>query len=261
MNFLRKSTDGFSIGNILLDFSGGIANYGQMVVQSIDQGLSSPHLCCWYFLSFDYIFLHSLILNPIFPDSWVNFYGNIGKVLLSLVWEALLRNILLLSYVNNCFLFFFSVYFACCCDSSTDYWFWFYFLIIILILEFTTLFFGRENELFYLRVMAYYSNWVVEALLRIQFCILHRSRMEFVPGKLCLFIWLARHCCLMLLWHCFLCNTQLQVSVFFDIIFIIQHYVLYRGKKSSKLEITTEQEDQIREHLVRHSDQSSPENV
>ncbi|XP_028207810.1 cystinosin homolog [Glycine soja] len=105
MNFLRKSTDGFSIGNILLDFSGGIANYGQMVVQSTDQ------------------------------DSWVNFYGNIAKVLLSLV------------------------------------------------------------------------------------------------------------------------------SVFFDIIFIIQHYVLYRGKKSSKLEITTEQEDQIREHLVRNSDQSSPENV
>ncbi|RZB59882.1 Cystinosin-like [Glycine soja] len=119
MNFLRKSTDGFSIGNILLDFSGGIANYGQMVVQSTDQ------------------------------DSWVNFYGNIAKVLLSLEWEALLRNILLLSYV----------------------------------------------------------------------------------------------------------------SVFFDIIFIIQHYVLYRGKKSSKLEITTEQEDQIREHLVRNSDQSSPENV
>ncbi|KAL1352765.1 hypothetical protein HN51_016752 [Arachis hypogaea] len=54
-NFLRKSTDGFSIGNILLDFSGGVGNYLQMVVQSVDQ------------------------------DSWVNFYGNIGKVLLSLV--------------------------------------------------------------------------------------------------------------------------------------------------------------------------------
>ena len=39
MNFARKSTDGFSIGNILLDFSGGVANYGQMAVQSIDQGL------------------------------------------------------------------------------------------------------------------------------------------------------------------------------------------------------------------------------
>ncbi|XP_020238082.1 cystinosin homolog [Cajanus cajan] len=55
MNFLRKSTDGFSIGSILLDFSGGVLNYSQMAVQSIDQG------------------------------SWVNFYGNIGKVLISLV--------------------------------------------------------------------------------------------------------------------------------------------------------------------------------
>lgn len=55
MNFRRKSTVGFSIGNILLDFLGGVTNYGQMVVQSIDQ------------------------------HSWVNFYGNIGKTLLSLV--------------------------------------------------------------------------------------------------------------------------------------------------------------------------------
>ncbi|RZB46604.1 Cystinosin-like isoform E [Glycine soja] len=61
MNFLRKSTDGFSIGTILLDFSGGIFNYSQMVVQSIDQG------------------------------SWVNFYGNIGKVLISL-WSYLIYN-------------------------------------------------------------------------------------------------------------------------------------------------------------------------
>ncbi|BAU01585.1 hypothetical protein VIGAN_11085000 [Vigna angularis var. angularis] len=55
LNFLRKSTDGFSIGTVLLDFSGGVFNYSQMAVQSIDQG------------------------------SWVNFYGNIGKVLISLV--------------------------------------------------------------------------------------------------------------------------------------------------------------------------------
>ncbi|XP_060187397.1 cystinosin homolog isoform X2 [Lycium barbarum] len=55
MNFQRKSTIGFSIGNILLDLLGGVTNYGQMVVQSIDQ------------------------------NSWVNFYGNIGKTLLSLV--------------------------------------------------------------------------------------------------------------------------------------------------------------------------------
>ncbi|KAK7266854.1 hypothetical protein RIF29_19512 [Crotalaria pallida] len=55
MNFKRKSTCGFSIGNILLDFTGGMTNYSQMVTQSIDQ------------------------------NSWVNFSGNIGKVLLSLV--------------------------------------------------------------------------------------------------------------------------------------------------------------------------------
>ncbi|XP_028772435.1 cystinosin homolog [Neltuma alba] len=55
MNFLRKSTDGFSIGGVLLDFSGGVFNYSQMAVQSIDQG------------------------------SWMNFIGNVGKVLISLV--------------------------------------------------------------------------------------------------------------------------------------------------------------------------------
>ncbi|KAL8130709.1 hypothetical protein V2J09_019864 [Rumex salicifolius] len=55
MNFFRKSTEGFSIGNILLDLFGGVTNYGQMTVQSIDQ------------------------------DSWVNFYGNIGKTLLSMI--------------------------------------------------------------------------------------------------------------------------------------------------------------------------------
>ncbi|KAL9230640.1 hypothetical protein vseg_005967 [Gypsophila vaccaria] len=55
MNFYLKSTEGFSIGNILLDFLGGMTNYGQMAIQSIDQG------------------------------SWINFYGNLGKTLLSLV--------------------------------------------------------------------------------------------------------------------------------------------------------------------------------
>ncbi|XP_054791828.1 cystinosin homolog [Prosopis cineraria] len=55
MNYLRKSTEGFSIGYVLLDFSGGTLSYAQMIMQSIDQ------------------------------NSWVNLYGNIGKVLLSLV--------------------------------------------------------------------------------------------------------------------------------------------------------------------------------
>ncbi|XP_050382791.1 cystinosin homolog [Argentina anserina] len=55
MNFIRKSTDGLSIFFVLLDFLGGVGSYAQMAVQSIDQ------------------------------DSWVNFYGNIGKTLLSLI--------------------------------------------------------------------------------------------------------------------------------------------------------------------------------
>eukprot|EP01018_Ginkgo_biloba_P022486 Gb_12263 [translate_table: standard] len=62
MNFGRKSTEGWSIGNILLDLSGGLANFAQMGVQSIDQ------------------------------DSLENFYGNTGKLLLSLevvIFDAL----------------------------------------------------------------------------------------------------------------------------------------------------------------------------
>ncbi|KAH7282396.1 hypothetical protein KP509_35G028900 [Ceratopteris richardii] len=55
MNYQLKSTVGWSIGNILLDLSGGVANFLQMGVQSIDQG------------------------------STQNFSGNIGKLLLSLI--------------------------------------------------------------------------------------------------------------------------------------------------------------------------------
>ncbi|MCO5553275.1 hypothetical protein L7F22_006796 [Adiantum nelumboides] len=55
MNYQRKSTAGWSIGNILLDLSGGAGNFLQMGVQSIDQG------------------------------STQNFSGNVGKLLLSLI--------------------------------------------------------------------------------------------------------------------------------------------------------------------------------
>ncbi|XP_058773290.1 cystinosin homolog [Vicia villosa] len=55
MNFMLKSTVGFSIGNVFLDLSGGFTNTIQMATQSIDQ------------------------------KSWVNFSGNIGKVMLCTV--------------------------------------------------------------------------------------------------------------------------------------------------------------------------------
>ncbi|CAI9758549.1 unnamed protein product [Fraxinus pennsylvanica] len=54
-NFQRKSTIGFSIGYVLLDFVGSTTSFCQMTVESIDQ------------------------------RSWVNFYGNMGKIMLSLV--------------------------------------------------------------------------------------------------------------------------------------------------------------------------------
>ncbi|RHN50522.1 putative lysosomal cystine transporter [Medicago truncatula] len=54
-NFMRKSTEGWSIGLVLLDFFGGVANFLQMITQSIDQG------------------------------SWKNIYGNIGKVLVAVI--------------------------------------------------------------------------------------------------------------------------------------------------------------------------------
>lgn len=38
LNFTRKSTMGFSIHTVVLDFIGGVATLTQMSVQSIDQG-------------------------------------------------------------------------------------------------------------------------------------------------------------------------------------------------------------------------------
>ena len=62
MNLRRKSTDGFSIGNILFDLSGGVANYAQMTVQSIDQGVPSIPLPnrCWH-LKFMYSHLYDYL--------------------------------------------------------------------------------------------------------------------------------------------------------------------------------------------------------
>lgn len=57
MNFSRKSTVGWSIGNILLDLVGGVLNFGQMGVQSIDQSKSL------LFSSFFFARLYNLYLG------------------------------------------------------------------------------------------------------------------------------------------------------------------------------------------------------
>lgn len=84
MNFRRKSTVGFSIGNILLDLLGGVTNYAQMAVQSIDQRELSSFTTYWLFSLLNLYGMPNKLLLVI-SDSWVNFYGNIGKTLLSLV--------------------------------------------------------------------------------------------------------------------------------------------------------------------------------
>lgn len=45
MNFKRKTTEGFSMGYVLLDFSASVTNFAQLVLQSIDQGfITCPQL-------------------------------------------------------------------------------------------------------------------------------------------------------------------------------------------------------------------------
>lgn len=40
MNYKRKSTEGWSIGNVLLDFTGGVFSILQMIIQSYNNGKS-----------------------------------------------------------------------------------------------------------------------------------------------------------------------------------------------------------------------------
>ena len=39
MNYRRQSTDGWSIGNVLLDFTGGTLSILQMILQSYNNGI------------------------------------------------------------------------------------------------------------------------------------------------------------------------------------------------------------------------------
>lgn len=44
MNYRRQSTVGWSIGNVLLDFSGGTLSILQMIIESYNNGICSPLL-------------------------------------------------------------------------------------------------------------------------------------------------------------------------------------------------------------------------
>jgi len=49
---MRKSTEGWSIGLVLLDCFGGVANFMQMITQSIDQGAQLIQLPRFFLLFF-----------------------------------------------------------------------------------------------------------------------------------------------------------------------------------------------------------------
>ncbi|GLT33157.1 hypothetical protein SLA2020_077690 [Shorea laevis] len=65
-NFTRTSTEGFNMGSILLDFTGGLANYAQMAMQSIDQNSwVGKTLLSLVSVSFDILFmLQHYVLYP-----------------------------------------------------------------------------------------------------------------------------------------------------------------------------------------------------
>jgi len=56
-NYKRKSTEGFSISAILLDFTGGLLSLGQNIVDLVDHGKSIPFS--------SYINLDTPVLNPV----------------------------------------------------------------------------------------------------------------------------------------------------------------------------------------------------
>lgn len=79
MNYRRKSTVGWSIGNILLDFTGGMLSMLQMIIISHNYGKwiqkwSKEFILIWIYL----------------PDDWVSIFGDptkFGLGLFSVVFD------------------------------------------------------------------------------------------------------------------------------------------------------------------------------
>lgn len=61
-----------------------------------------------------------------------------------------------------------------------------------------------------------------------------------------------------LYWIWFLWNVHLQVSIFFDLLFIVQHYVLYPAKKTA---LSPDPDTVSQEPLLKSSDGPQKEQV
>ena len=78
LHFIRKSTEGWSIHSVFLDFTGGVQSFLQMGIDAFNNGclLSNLNLC--------FLFSCTLIEFP-FVDDWDGTYGNPGKLGLSII--------------------------------------------------------------------------------------------------------------------------------------------------------------------------------
>lgn len=65
MNYRRQSTEGWSIGNVLLDFTGGVLSILQMILQSYNNGNYSLYAILYFMLVSFVAFRAATNLNEI----------------------------------------------------------------------------------------------------------------------------------------------------------------------------------------------------
>lgn len=97
MNFRRKSTIGWSIGNVLLDFTGGMLSMLQMMLNAYNYGKlmilvqKRKKIFTQKHFGLNYNF-HSLICIRILVDDWVSIFGDptkFGLGLFSVMFDIL----------------------------------------------------------------------------------------------------------------------------------------------------------------------------
>lgn len=139
-----------------------------------------------------------LIQSIYISDSWVNFYGNIGKTLLSLVSN--------LSVVQYHFLLILAIFLPFWAHNHQYAFYW------------RTVFWNKHN---FMTIMftSYSSLFLLALILR---------------------------------WYI------MQISVFFDLVFMCQHFILYPGNKAH---ISTKPNKEGAEPLIKSPDDPTSENV
>lgn len=115
MNYRRKSTIGWSIGNVLLDFTGGWLSMLQMMLNAYNYGKkkivpnSFPILSSFTIFSFWYSFFRSSMMILLKTDDWESIFGDptkFGLGLFSVMFDILfmLQHYVFYRFVLQCVL-------------------------------------------------------------------------------------------------------------------------------------------------------------